>query len=370
MTSAASVQVLAHVIPIGFQVNVPIIRFTSGVGADSRLIMNGDLSSFPCNSVLQLNPFTGRQKAVGFHPGREQRDHGWNMDSQGKLQAAFQGPETTDPSKGVWTIRPVNGGPVLFSYQQDWSPRMLYPTWATTSDDVICCAVRQVLDSIELPRTFLRFRLLPGVAKPSAEHNGDTPHDVATGANGSSISGCRSPVSSGKQNAKKWVKECQVKLPCSHLENLCVEGRVVIQLTDAAETRSRTLIHFDTDTCKIWEIMAVGSEEDFPRPCVRWVAAGRDDPARFIYVAACANNHVVLVDARRHCVLCGWAAASLLQANMPRRPQSDAWLKMPSAQLRRVSGAGKQAKHVDFSNDTYSMCAFAASGGKISLTHF
>ncbi len=267
-------------------------------------------------------------------------------------------------------IRPINGGPVLFSYHQDWGPGMLYPTWGVLSDDVICCATRQVLDSREQPRTFLRFRNMSDAAKAPGKPYWGPPRGLADGANDGSMNGRGARVSSGKQNAEKWVKECQVKLPYDHMENLCVEGRVVIQLTDATETPPRTLIHFDTHTCKTWEIMVMGSEENFPRPCIQWVLAGRNDPARFVYVVAGANNHVALVDAKRHYILCGWTAASLLLAEMPRRPKADAWLTMSPAQLRMVRGAGKRAKYVDFFKDTYTMCALAASGGKISLTHF
>ncbi len=353
------VQVIAHVVPLGSVVKHPVITFTCGRGSDTRLVMNGDLASFACNSVLSLNPFTGRQKAVGFHPGWGQLESGWGTDFNGKLLAAFQGPEG-GRVKSNWTIRPVNRGPVLFSYQQDWCSGMLYPTWVAPSADVICCAVRQVMDSMEIPQTFLRFRLSSGVEAPPDSSR----HGLAGNPDN------RAHVPTGRQSAEHWVKECEVKLPFYHMENVCPRGRIVIQITEYTEPAPRKLVHFDTDADEMWEIMPLGSKEDFPSLCTRWVPAGPSDPARFTYVAACASNYVVLVDAEQHGILCGWTAASLLRAERPRRPKQEAWREMSPAQLRKALGPGKQSKHVEFLNSSFGMFALAASGGRLTVTYF
>ena len=171
----------------------------------------------------------------------------------------------------------------------------------------------------------------------------------------------------GELATQHWVKEFEMQMPFLDMENVCPEGRIVIQTTDSAP---RMLVHWDTATDLLWEVMECGSDKDFPRPCTRWVCAGRTDPARFIYVVACANNHVVMVDARQHVVLYGWSAANLLHAEPPRRPKPEAWKFIQAAQLRRARGLNKQTKHVDFLKSSCGMFALAASGGAVSLTHF
>ncbi len=388
-------QVIAHVVPIGNQVNDPIITFTPGKGAATRLVTNGDYSDFSCSEVYLLDPHTSRRRHVGYHPGKGFTTSGWDTDKSGQLQAAFQGPRARGPYihpafagtglKADWTIRAVDGGPVLFAYEQDWCRDMFYPTWACASEGLICCAVRQCLSTMEQPQTFLRFgRCNPTSAtsqdkcssQPATKQHASTEQH---GCNASQPPHCawgaelHTPHASKDSKFPKfpddaqWVKEAEVKLPYFGMLAVCPAGRIVVQIHDR---EPRTLVHFDTAEPAIWKIMQAGSQDDFPSPSIRWVPARPKDPARFLYVAAGVNGHVAVVDAKRHAVLYAWTAASLLQVQRPRKPHPEAWHAMKAADLRRVRGNSKQIQPVQFLGTTCGFASLAAGGGTIALFQF
>lgn len=176
---------------------------------------------------------------------------------------------------------------------------MPYPTWARPSKDFVCCLVRKLSEGKEARQTFLRCHWMQQI-QAGAHKLGDADNAVPALHEPPTYAMAASQL--GVEHNARWVKECEVELPAGFaITAMCPEGCIIISVVGSG---LRALEHFDTKTGRLQEIMHAGQPDDDPSEiCLEWVPAGRQDVARFLYVATLGNRIVVLVEAHQHLVL-------------------------------------------------------------------
>lgn len=342
----------------------PVLKWLPGKGRASRLVLPDTMDAQSFHSMWAYDPFTGRRTELGKHRA-EMGEMALGCDPSGSLIAAIQVPNQGDYGHHRWHIKSVKTRRVLVTYEHAYYPDVIYPTWFQPAEDVLCCSIRKTDDGDDVQELFVRFRR----QQPSEKLQ-----DSKSTASGKqhALPGQVQSGRAGTLQEPEWIKEFSSELPVAFsMDSLCPDGRIVISVAGIFIDLAfdHYLVHLDTATALQHTVMRASEDYRGGPMCFKFVPAGPRDPMRFCYVAAGANNHICMVDARAHNVLYAWSASGLLQGSVPRAPKPVKWKEMDDTQLRSLP-ASKRVNHVKFLLSTSGLLAFSAAGGTMSITYF